>query len=122
MPRLPQSFLKKPGAEASGAYEDLSQCEVFRFRQDRVHRGDPLSFVQVGLETYAAYQRGRIQNAAERPRVQVILRLPTSLRSGSNPRPFKARKLLTSTNGTPHQRLFNLQLLRPALDRRRQAE
>jgi len=73
MPRLPQSFLKKPGAEASGAYEDLSQCEVFRFRQDRVHRGDPLSFVQVGLETYAAYQRGRIQNAAERPRGQISL-------------------------------------------------
>ncbi len=50
------------GREASGAYEDLSQCEVFSFRQDRVHRGDPLSFVQVGLETYAAYQRGRTQN------------------------------------------------------------
>src|SRR5208283_1864054 len=51
------------GREAGSAHEDLSQCKVFGFRPDRLHRGDPVSLVQVGPESHTAYKRGRTQNA-----------------------------------------------------------
>ena len=47
----------QPRCGRRGSYENLSQREVLGFRPDRLHGGNPVSTMQVGLETDAAQQR-----------------------------------------------------------------